>query len=74
MKDSKFIAGWIKQGRLKVWRQYTLRALQLRLQNPLPAELVNTVNGCTNLVKLERWFDFSQTATTLAEFRANAGI
>lgn len=74
MRDSTFIAGWMKEGTLEARRKDLLRALQLRLQNPVPVELIEAVNSCADLDELERWFDLSQTANTLAEFRADAGV
>jgi hypothetical protein len=44
------------------------------LQNLLPADLVDTITEDDDPEQLDRWFDLSQTANTLAEFRANAGI
>ena len=74
VRESKFLAGWEKQGIVKARREDVLRALQLRLQNPLPMDFVNAVNSCEDLTELQRWFDLSQTATNLTEFRANAGV
>jgi hypothetical protein len=78
VKESRFLAGWEKRGmdkgELKRQRKALLRALQLRLQNPLPTDLVSVVNASEDLDELERWFDLSQTANTLAEFRAQANV
>ncbi len=72
VKESKFLADWekkgmakgIEKGELMAKRMAVLRALQLRLQNPLPADLVNAVNASDDLNELERWFDLSQTVDT----------
>jgi hypothetical protein len=78
VRESKFLAGWEKQGmnkgELKARRKDVLRAVQLRLQNPVLIDLVNAINASDDLEELERWFDLSLTANTIAEFRANAGI
>lgn len=74
VRDSTFIAGWLKEGELKGRRRALLQVLQTRLQNPLPSGLVDAVNDCEDSSELERWTSLSATAHTLAEFRATAGV
>jgi hypothetical protein len=74
VQESKFLTDWATQAELKTLRKGLLRALQLRVQDPLPADLVERINRCKKMRDLERWFDLSLTANTLAEFRAGAGI
>jgi hypothetical protein len=74
MGESRFLNDWAKGAVLTVRRKNVLRALQLRLQDPLPSDLVERINRCKKMSDLERWFDLSQTTNTLAEFRASAGI
>jgi hypothetical protein len=78
VRESKFLADWtkqaVKEAVLKERQKTLVRALQIRLQNPLPRDLVSALNSCEDMTELDRWFDLSQTATTLAEFRANAGV
>ncbi len=68
VRDSTFIAGWLKEGELKAQRKTLLRLLQLRWQNPIPSDLVETVNGCEDLDDLGRWIDQYATANTSRSF------
>jgi hypothetical protein len=74
VRESKFLSDWANQAALKARRRNLLRALQLRLQDPLPPDLIERINRSKKMADLERWFDLSQTTSTLAEFRAGAGI
>ena len=74
VKDSEFLTGVRNEAVSKNTKGKLLRALQLRLQNRLPRDLVAAVNESENMEQLESWFDLSQTANSLAEFRTSAGI
>jgi hypothetical protein len=72
--ESKFLADWANQAVLKEKRNTLLSALQIRLQNPLPPDLINTITECDDPEQLNSWFHEAITANSLAEFRAHAGV
>jgi hypothetical protein len=82
VRESKFLADWTKQAVKEAKKDAVLKekqnalvcALQIRLQNPLSPDLVNTISECNDPDELDRWFQESLTANTLAEFRANAEV
>src|SRR6266540_2595323 len=65
MGESKVANEW----RADAVRGNVLRALELRFRAPVPADLAEAVRALTDLRELGRWFDASQTATSIKEFR-----
>ncbi len=62
------------RGKLNTLRAKLLRALQLRFGAQLSAELVQAVEGQTDLNTLDRWFDLAVTAAHLEQVRSGFGI
>jgi hypothetical protein len=60
----------LAKGQLETKRATVLRAVQVRLQSPVPADLVARVEAMTSLEELDRWFDAALTAASLDDFRA----
>jgi hypothetical protein len=74
MRQSQQVLEWQEEARhetrIERARRYILRALQKRFQGPVPADLTERIESLTDLDELDRWFDASQTADSLAAFRA----
>lgn len=63
----------VNEVRAEVLREQIQRALELRFRTAVPADLVTALTAVTDLGELFRWFDASQTANSLDEFRAAVG-
>jgi hypothetical protein len=59
--------------RAEARREDVLKALELRFQIQVPADLAAAVNTLPNLEEASRWFEASQTARSLEDFRATVG-
>jgi hypothetical protein len=59
-----------KETELQNARAYLLRALQLRFQGPVPADLASAIAALQDGEELSRWFDAALTAASLEAFRA----
>jgi hypothetical protein len=55
-------------------RANLLRVLQVRLGQDLPAQVVQAVQGQSDVAVLDGWFDRSLTADTLEQVRTILGI
>jgi hypothetical protein len=77
MQECEIVSEWQEQARAEEaiarTRANLLRALQLRFQTPLPADLAAAIAALNDLEEVSRWFDASQTADSLAAFRAAVG-
>lgn len=63
----------VNEVRAEVLREKVQRALELRFRTSVPADLAAGLAAITELDELSRWFDASQTANSLDEFRAAVG-
>jgi hypothetical protein len=70
MRESQIVSEWKAEGKVEATRTALLRLLKLRLRVEVPADIVATVDGMTDLHELSRWFDAAATAATLDDFRA----
>jgi hypothetical protein len=78
MRESQVVLKWKAEGRaegklevqVEVLRDSLLRALQVRFQTPIPAELEAAVKASSDPDELTHWFDVALTASSLDEFRA----
>jgi hypothetical protein len=74
MRQSQQVLEWQEQARkeaaLKTKQADVLRAVQIRLRSPVPADLVARVEAMTSLEELDRWFDAAATAVSLEGFLA----
>jgi hypothetical protein len=71
---SKQVLEWQAQARAEAQaetkRDDLIRALQVRFQSPLPADLTATLSEEKDLETLSRWFDLALTAASLEAFQA----
>jgi hypothetical protein len=74
MKQSQQVLEWQNEARreadLARLRKDVLRALEIRMRGPVPADLAAAVGELNNLDELSRWFDAALTAANCEEFRA----
>lgn len=74
MLRSQIVEEWRQEGRVEgrveEKRADVLRALQLRLANPVPADIAAPIEQQPDLEVLSRWFDLALTADSLETFRA----
>ncbi|HYT88717.1 MAG TPA: hypothetical protein VEL76_08415 [Gemmataceae bacterium] len=72
MGESEIANEWraegYRQGSLKAMRTAVLRALEIRVKAPPPAEVVKTVELMNDLNELSRWHRAAVAATSLEEF------
>jgi hypothetical protein len=71
---SKQVLEWQEGALIESAHKHLLRALELRFGGPVPAALASAVAELADLAELSRWFDVSQMAGSLAEFRAAVGV
>lgn len=71
--QSQQVLEWMAQGEAKGEArgkaESILRALELRLGQGPPADLVVVIRATTDLEQLSRWFDAALSATSLEAFR-----
>lgn len=71
-RESTYIKGWMNEGEgrgeLRKARAYLLRAIR-RLQDPVPEAIRLAIEGTNDVATLDRWFDATFNATSLAEVR-----
>jgi hypothetical protein len=74
VKQCQQVLEWQEEARaeaiIETRRWSVLRALQLRFCPEVPADLAEAINKLTDPDELWRWFEASQTADSLASFRA----
>jgi hypothetical protein len=74
VRESQYILGWLRdgeaKGKLLKSRAVILKAIQLRLADPVPEDIRLAVEGTNDLTILEQWFDATQLATDIADVRA----
>ena len=73
MRESQTIKGWMREGaeiaELRTKRVDLLKAVRLRLVNPVPETIRLAVEGTNDLSRLELWYDAALTVATVGEFR-----
>jgi hypothetical protein len=70
MTESQIANEWISRGEVKEARASLIRLLTRRLSDPVPADVLETINTQPSLAMLHDWFDEASTAATLADFIA----
>jgi hypothetical protein len=73
MRESQYIKSWERvgeeRGELRTKRADLLKAVQLRLEDPVSESIRMAVEGTNDLSKLETWYDAALTAESIAELR-----
>jgi hypothetical protein len=69
MKEPSIVLGWKAEGEARM----LLHILERRF-TPLAEELMARIRATTGSQNLEGWADFALTATTLDQFRQEAGL
>jgi hypothetical protein len=73
MRESQYIKSWERVGEqraeLRTQRANLLKAVKLRLEDPVPEPIRLAIEGTNDLSKLETWYDAALTVDTIAELR-----
>ncbi len=73
MRESQYIKSWEKVGEeraeLRTKRADLLKAVELRLQDPVPEAIRLAIEGTNDVARLESWFAAALTAQTIADLR-----
>jgi hypothetical protein len=69
MRQSQVVLEWLTEAELKRARADLIRALQVRLETEVPADLRATIEAKTDLDELTHWFDVALTTRSLEAFR-----
>jgi hypothetical protein len=73
MRESQYIKSWERVGeqraQLSTKRANLLRAIELRLEDPVPESIRLAVEGTNDMSKLETWYEAALTVATIAELR-----
>lgn len=73
MRESRTVLKWMTEARVEDRRETLLTILTERF-GLLPADLVSAIHESADLDRLRGWLLQAVRATTLADFRAAAGI
>jgi hypothetical protein len=72
MTESQVVNRWLSQGetrgKLEEGRLFLTRFLRRRFGEPLPTDVLETINTQPSVQLLEDWFDAAMAATTLQDF------
>jgi hypothetical protein len=73
MRKSEYITSWEmvgeERGILLAKREYLLRVIKLRLEDPVSESIRLAIEGTNDVQTLSRWFDAVLDCSTIAEFR-----
>ena len=73
MLESQLILGWMKQGEdrglVKKARSALLRVIAVRLQNPVPEDLMLAIEGTNDESILDQWFNDALLAPSITDLR-----
>jgi hypothetical protein len=73
MRESQYIKSWERvgeeRGELHKQRANLLKAIKLRLEDPVPESIRLAVEGTNDMSKLETWYEAALTVATIAELR-----
>lgn len=74
MTESQIANEWISKGetrgRMEEARESLIRLVKRRLSDPVPADVLDTINTQPSLAMLHDWFDEASPVATLADFIA----
>jgi hypothetical protein len=68
--ESEIVNEWMAQAQVLEARATLVRIIKRRLSDPVPAEVVETINQQPSLDMLHDWVDEAATAQTMDDFLA----
>src|SRR5262249_12120814 len=73
MRESQYIKSWERVGEeraeLRTQRANLLKAVKLRLEDPVSESIRVAIEGTNDMSKLEAWYDVALTVENIAELR-----
>ena len=70
MKVSQQVLEWQAEAKVELMQAHVLRLLEINCRDPLPADLVRTIQGMTDLDELSRWSEAALSSKSIKKFRA----